>query len=120
MKPGELVGMLFLARDVAHAAHLTTDSYAQHMALGSFYEGVIPLVDAFAEAYQGQHGRLGSIKVPPMPGSRDIVAVLQAQLEEIGRCRYEVAGKDETALQNAIDEVVSLYQQTLYKLRFLK
>ena len=119
MKPGEFVGMLFLARDAAHASHLTTDSFAKHMALGEFYEGIVPLADQFAEAWQGAHGRIGSIRVPSMNGSPDIISLLQSHLKEIDDCRYELAKREETALQNLVDEVVSLYQTTLYKLKFL-
>ena len=46
---GEYIALLFLARDLAHRAHLRTRSYAEHMALGAFYEGIIPLADEFAE-----------------------------------------------------------------------
>ena len=50
------VGHLFLARDVTHSAHLNTRSYAKHVALNEFYDGIIDLADKFAEAYQGRHG----------------------------------------------------------------
>jgi hypothetical protein len=30
-----------------------------------------------------------------------------------------VCGKDETALQNIIDEIVGLYLSTIYKIKFL-
>lgn len=36
-----LIAILFLSREVAHRAHLNTKSYAQHMALGSFYDDII-------------------------------------------------------------------------------
>lgn len=52
---GRLIAIMFLSRDVAHREHLRTQSYAQHMALGSFYEGIIDRADAIAEAYQGRH-----------------------------------------------------------------
>jgi len=55
-KCNDFVGMLFLARDVAHSAHLNTRSYAKHVALNEFYDGIIDLADKFAEAYQGKYG----------------------------------------------------------------
>ena len=33
--------------------------------------------------------------------------------------RYNVCDKDDSALQNIIDEIVGLYLSTLYKLKFL-
>jgi hypothetical protein len=40
-------------------------------------------------------------------------------LAEIEDARYDVCDKNETALQNIIDEIVGLYLSTLYKLKFL-
>ena len=37
----QLISLFFLARDIAHKEHLRTDSYARHMALGSFYDDII-------------------------------------------------------------------------------
>jgi hypothetical protein len=52
----QLIGACFEARNLAHKFHLQTRSYAKHMALASFYEGIIPLTDAYAEAWQGRNG----------------------------------------------------------------
>lgn len=59
MSCADLIGHLFLARDVTHSVHLNTRSYAKHKALGGFYENVIELADDLAEAYQGRQGRHG-------------------------------------------------------------
>ena len=119
MKPAEFVGMMFLARDVAHSVHLNTRSYAKHMALNTFYEEIIGLADDFAEAFQGKHGLIGPISLMSAKKTSNIVEFLQDQLDEIEKARYEVCEKTETALQNIIDEIVGLYLSTLYKLRFL-
>jgi len=50
----------------------------------------------------------------------DIAAQLEDDVEWIERNRYEVCERDETSMQNTIDEVVELYHTTLYKLRMLK
>ena len=119
MKASEFVGMLFLARDVAHSVHLNTRSFSKHMALNTFYEEVIELADKFAEAYQGKHGLIGPISLMNAQKTANIVEFLQGQVDEIEKARYEVCEKTETALQNIIDEIVGLYLSTLYKLRFL-
>ena len=41
-KAGELVMRLFHARTTAHVLHLKSRSYAQHVALNEFYDGVVP------------------------------------------------------------------------------
>jgi hypothetical protein len=48
-----------------------------------------------------------------------VIEFLQDQLKEIEDCRYEVADKTDTPLQNLIDGIIELYLSTLYKLRFL-
>lgn len=119
MKAADFVGMMFLARDVAHSVHLNTRSFSKHMALNTFYDEIIELADKFAEAYQGKHGLIGPISLMNARKTSNIVEFLQDQVDEIEKVRYEVCDKTETALQNIIDEIVGLYLSTLYKLRFL-
>ena len=119
MNACQFVGLLFLGRDVAHSVHLNTRSFSKHMALNTFYDEIIDLADSFAEAYQGRHGLMGQIVVPPNKKAANIIEFLQGQLDEIEKCRYEVCDKSDTAIQNIIDEIVALYLSTLYKLKFL-
>ena len=113
------VGHLFLARDVAHSAHLNTRSYAKHQALGAFYDGVIELADKFAEAYQGRHGLIGPISLQSATKTNSVLEFLEDSLKTLESMRYEVCDKSDTPLQNIIDEIVGLYLSTLYKLKFL-
>lgn len=119
MKCADFIGMLFLARDVAHSVHLNTRSYAKHVALNTFYDEIVDFADKFAEAYQGRHGLIGPISLMNARKTANILDFLQDQVEEIEKCRYEVCDKTETALQNIIDEIVGLYLSTIYKLKFL-
>ena len=116
----EFIGTLFLARDIAHSAHLNSKSYAQHVALGSFYEGIIGLADSLAETYQGRHGLIGPISRKPAKKSPDIITFLEDSLKQLEADRYVCVAKTDTTLQNMIDEIVGLYLSTLYKLKFLK
>lgn len=118
-KAADFVGMLFLARDVAHSVHLNTRSYSKHVALNAFYDGIIDHADAFAEAYQGRHGLIGPITLHSAKKTGNIIEFLQDQLAEIESMRYEVCDKTDTSLQQLIDNIVELYLTTLYKLRFL-
>lgn len=119
MKANDFVGMLFLARDVAHSVHLNTRSFSKHMALNTFYDEIIELADGFAEAYQGRYGLIGPISLLSAKKTGNIVEFLQDQLDEIESGRYDVCKKDDTPLQNLIDGIIELYLSTLYKLRFL-
>lgn len=119
MKCADFVGMLFLARDVAHSVHLNTRSYSKHKALGKFYDEVIDLADKFAEAYQGKHGLIGPISLMSAGKTSNILAFMQDQVDQIEKIRYEVCDKAETPLQNIIDEIIGLYLSTIYKLKFL-
>lgn len=119
MKPAEFIGCMFLARDVTHSVHLNTRSYAKHKALNKFYDGIVDLADTFAEAYQGRHGLVGPIVLHSAKKTSNVVEFLTDSLAEIEDARYKVCDKDDTALQNIIDEIVGLYLTTLYKLKFL-
>jgi len=119
VKCNDFMGMLFLARDVAHSVHLNTRSFSKHMALNTFYDSIIDLADAFAEAYQGRHGLIGPITLMSAKKTANIIEFLDDQLKEIESMRYDVVSKDDTSLQQLIDNIVELYLTTLYKLRFL-
>ena len=119
MKAADFVGTLFLARDVAHSVHLNTRSYAKHVALNAFYDGIVDLADKFAEAYQGRHGLIGPINLMSAKKTKSIIEFLQDSMAELEGCRYDVCDKTDTPLQNIIDEIVGLYLSTLYKLKFL-
>jgi hypothetical protein len=119
MKCADFVGMLFLARDVTHSAHLNTRSYAKHKALGKFYEEIIDLADKFAEAYQGKYGLIGPISLMSAKKTNNVVEFLEGQVDDLMEMRYKVVDKDCTPIQNIIDEIFGLYYTTLYKLKFL-
>ena len=119
MKAADFVGYLFLARDVTHSVHLNTRSYAKHVALNAFYDGVVELADKFAEAYQGRHGLIGPITLQSAKRTGNVVEFLEDQMAELEKCRYEVCDKTDTPIQNIIDEIIGLYLSTIYKLKFL-
>ena len=119
MKCNDFLGMLFLARDVTHSVHLNTRSYAKHVALNIFYDRIVGAADDFAEAYQGRHGLIGPITLMSANKTNNVIEFLQDQLAEIEACRYEVAPKTDSSLQQLIDNIVEIYLRTLYKLRFL-
>ena len=119
MSCADFVGTLFLARDVAHSVHFNTRSFAKHSALNEFYDNIVELADKFAEAYQGRHGLIGPITLMSAKKTGNIAEFLEDSLATVEKTRYEVCKKDDTPLQNIIDEIVGQYLSTLYKLKFL-
>jgi hypothetical protein len=102
----------------AHILHLQSQSYAQHKALGSFYEDLGDLVDSVVEQWQGLNGKLINYPVEYRPPQQTAKAELEYMLGYVADYRA-VMGND-SAIQNAIDEIAALMQSTLYKLTFLK
>ena len=119
MSCADFIGTLFLARDVAHSVHLNTRSFAKHSALNEFYDSIVELADKYAEAYQGRHGLIGPITLMSAKKTGNIVEFLEDSLKDIEEMRYKVCDKNDTALQNIIDEIVGQYLSSLYKLKFL-
>lgn len=102
-----------------HILHLTTTSYAEHKALGTFYSEVGDLVDGFIEAFQGKYGLLHDFTADyELPGQP--VEYLTYLKDEVATLRTAEKFPQDSELQNIVDEVAQLIDSTLYKLRFLK
>lgn len=117
-----LVSIMFMSREQAHRAHLAATghgSYARHVALGGFYEAIIPLADRFAEAYAGMYSPLTHIPYGT-PAKGKIDDALELQLLEIAGACSAFNKPAHGALLNILDEVCELYLGTLYKLRNLE
>lgn len=115
----QIISIMFLSRDIAHKEHLKTNSFAQHMALGSFYNDVIDLADKLAETWQGRNGLIDDIPTITLKGGKNIVEKIELLMGMIEVSRYKNYDKNDTPIQNIIDEIVGLYLSTLYKLRNL-
>ena len=121
---GTLIATLFLARDMAHRAHLKATgegSYAAHAgALGPFYTGIVELADSLTEGYQGRFEVLLDIPLLAPQEDDDIRTALRAQWEWIRENRYDAIPREETALHNLVDEIEAAYFEVNYKLKFLQ
>lgn len=117
----ELIATLFLSREIAHRDHLKTKSYAQHKALQGFYEEIVDLTDDLVELYQGRYGIIDNIPIlTESKKYREPVYCIADKLKYVETKRYEAVPKQDTAIQNKIDEIVGLYLSTIYKLENLK
>jgi hypothetical protein len=116
---GEFAMCLLNAVTAGHIHHLTTDSYAQHVALGEFYEGIDDLADRFIEAYQGKKSKIIFAEKALFLGENGLALVLYVGTE-IATYRQMPGFPLDSELQNIVDELAGQVDATLYKLRFLK
>lgn len=54
----QFIAKSLAVRTASHLLHLSATSYAQHVALGEFYDTMLGLVDRYAEVYMGKEGRI--------------------------------------------------------------
>lgn len=114
MAANKYVGMLMNSREQAHIFHLTTNSFAQHKALQTYYEGIVPLLDSWAEAYMGRYGRLKRISLNKRYMSDPKKARLYFK-SLLARVRLVKLPRD-SYLKNIQDEIIALIRSTLYML----
>jgi hypothetical protein len=62
---------------------------------------------------------IGAITLQSSKKTANVTEFLEDQLEDIEKYRYDICDKTDSALQNLIDEIITLYLSTLYRLKFL-
>ena len=115
---------LFESREMAHVYHLSVKgdmgSFAAHVALGAYYEGILEFIDELIETYQGQYELIESFDMintidtkskPPIEYFEELVMFVKTT-------RNTSLSPEDTHLQNVVDEVVGLIYRTLYKLKY--
>ena len=100
-----------------HLMHWATDSYAKHVALGTYYDSIVDLVDAYAEAYMGKYGQLK--KFPSEYHQHDDPV---RYLVSVNKFVGDVRGKlpQDPELNQLVDNIQELLDTTIYKLKYLK
>lgn len=111
------VSVLFHSATVTHFMHLQTKSFAQHMALGEYYDAIVELADKWAEAYQGCYDIITNYP-KDFHLATDPVKYLMQIKDFVDDIRKDLPS--ESQLQNIVDEIADQIDSTLYKLRFLK
>lgn len=115
-KAAEFFMRVRAASTSSHVSHLMTHSYAQHVAMGEFYEGIIPLIDKFMESFMGRYG-IPDMFPPVSEKSFDPLTILGNLTKWIDVNRGIFPNSE---LQNIIDEILGLINSTGYKVRELK
>ena len=118
----EFVGTLLHSATITHFMHLQAQgegSYAKHIALKEYYDGIPDLVDGLAEAIQGCYEEL----IAPYPSmfanvDGDALDYLRTVKAYVVEKREDMP--QESNIQNEIDTIVNFIGTTIYKLKFLK
>ena len=112
----EFVQTLLHAATNTHILHWQSKSYAEHQALGTFYSELPELVDGLAEKIMGKYDMTFTFKdsyyTPAKTGKLELEALKDYVQEE----RKEIPQDSE--IQNEVDNIANLINQTLYLLRF--
>jgi len=111
------VSVLFHSATVTHFMHLQTKSFAQHMALGEYYDAIVELADKWAEAYQGCYDIITGYPKDFHLATEPVKYLMQIK-DFVDDIRKDLPS--ESQLQNIVDEIADQIDSTLYKLRFLK
>jgi len=119
----DLISQLKHAGTQMHIFHLQTQSYAEHMALGGFYDGLPGLIDSLVETVQGKEQALvKGYKAFPFSdytSTQAVLQFLQNLLLKIESYRLSLP-KSWANIDNQLQVVIDLTESTMYKLKFLK
>lgn len=118
----DFIGMMLHSATVAHLKHLQVEgegSYAAHKALGSYYEGIVELVDGVAEAMQGAHDIIFEPYATQFDNNTDAPLEYMTKLREYVRTKRKELPQD-SEIQNEVDNIANLINSTCYKLARLK
>ena len=110
----ELISRVFATRNAVHLAHWSTKSFAQHSALGSFYDDLIDGIDTVVEAHQGAFGLVGDVE-PTVVNKNNLAEHIKQEARWIEQNRTDIAG-GVRAIENLIDSLTDSYLTTYYKL----
>jgi len=115
---GEFIGTMLHSATITHFMHLRTKSYAEHVALGAYYDEIVDLVDGVAEAIQGCYQEIiedyptafGNPSVEPLAYILSLKEFVSSMRDKLPK---------ESNIQNEVDAIATLIDSTAYKLKFL-
>ncbi len=119
----DLLSMLLHSRNQAHVFHLRVSpkGLAPHLALQSYYEGIVPLIDELAEGYQGMMDLIEFKSVKGIDNDASIDNIISYFDTLLKFIQNERKSEEASAswIQNEIDNIEKLIYQTMYKLKHL-
>jgi len=102
----------------AHVHHWNTTSYAQHQALGEFYEKLSDLTDTFVEAVLTEKGKIISSEKALFLGENGLALVRYVYAETEAN-RKAPGFPQASEVQNIVDEIAALCRHTEFLLNRL-
>lgn len=121
----KFISKLLESREMAQVYHWTVKgdmgSHAAHLALESYYDGVIGFIDDIVEIYQGQYGLIEGYDVIDTTDakSKDRLDYFKEIVEFVKSGRTCIKAED-THIHNIVDELIALQYKTIYKLTYNK
>lgn len=125
-EPAQFFSKIFESREMAHVYHLQLKgdpgSYASHIALGEYYDGVIGILDELIEVYQGQYDIVQGYNIIDTSSTQNLdkLEYFSSVVDYLKSSRYTLLSQDDPHYQAIIDEIINLLYRLIYKLRFLK
>jgi hypothetical protein len=116
------ISTLLESRNQAKVYHwqvLEEGSYSAHKALDEYQDGIEDLIDTLVESYQGRFGIVRGFKQPmTIREDNDPIPYFEALRKYVEINKYNFT--QTSYVQNQVDEIMSLIESTLYKLKNLK
>lgn len=113
----ELICELLEAEQQARLFHWNTSSFAEHKAMGEFYDGIGDLADTFVEAYMGEYGRVNvGHDLEILPYTMDAPLTFVSSFLEYIKSGARMAVLGNSSLNNILDEIQGLCEKTVYLL----
>lgn len=119
MTPQEYFGTIQQSFVEVWKNHLETSKYSDHKALNDYYDDIVDAVDKLIEDYQGIYGKLGDLKNTMDTKIDDPIGYLSDLKKFVKTGRNDLIKEDDTEIWSDIDEVLSIIDSTLYKLKEL-
>ena len=102
----------------AHVHHWNTSSYAEHQALGEFYDKLSDLADTFVEATLLEKGKIISSEKALFLGENGLQLVRYVYAETY-KYRHAPGFTQLSEVQNIVDEIAALCRHTEFLLNRL-
>jgi hypothetical protein len=109
----DFLAIMFHSANQSKLWHLQTKSYAQHIALEQYYDGISEFLDDFIEKHMSDGPKVKapqSVKLESLTGTAQISEHLDMILEYLDKIRTELFRR--TELVNMIDDAKALIHKT--------
>jgi len=116
MKIEEFFGTLQQSMVESWKSHLKTFKYSEHIALDEYYNSIVDKVDSLIENWMGTHGKVEEYINLLTSDEYESIEYFE-ELRKIVEEGRELM--DSTELESGVDDILSLIDTTLYKLKEL-